>query len=223
MRAARPSALNLQATELGGAAYDAVERTTKALGLEGGLQGVTKGLEGLGGAVSDAARQASQAAGFPPPQAWPPPVSGAGASAAADGPPPEFSPSPAETDALVSSAYAVPRNLVLRMATDEIDQSFGLATLLKARYAQVWEVQGGGRLDYRSMPGTHITPNLPDLRAIDWRMAGLLGLPELVVGQTREVADRLAFEQEAACAVVAGFVLKEAQVCEEERVAAQGD
>ena len=66
------------------------------------------------------------------------------------------------------------------------------------------------------------TPNLPDLRAIDWRMAGLLGLPELVVGQTREVADRLAFEQEAACAVVAGFVLKEAQVCEEERVAAQG-
>ena len=28
----------------------------------------------------------------------------------------------------------MPRNLVVRMATDDLDQSFGLATLLKARY-----------------------------------------------------------------------------------------
>ena len=67
------------------------------------------------------------------------------------------------------------------MLTDELDQSFGLATLLKARYeGGAWEGGAGGRLEYRQMPGTHVTPNTPSLRGLDWGAADQLGLLDLV-------------------------------------------
>lgn len=138
------------------------------------------------------------------------------------------------------------------MATDELDQSLGLATLLKvrkvssalrltnithlrtyaltyvllkARYEAVWSKSaagagaGGGRLEYRTLPGTHVTPNLPALRGLNWGAAELVGgaaggvAGRLVTGQAREVSDQLAFEQEALCAVVAAWALREAELC----------
>ena len=133
----------------------------------------------------------------------------------------------------------MPRNLVVRMATDDLDQSFGLATLLKARYEEVWSkpnpnpaaggggggrtIAGGGRLEYRTLAGTHVTPNLPSLRGLSWDAAdmaiGLLGGPagavagRLATGQARDIAETLAFEQEALCAVVAAWALGEAELC----------
>ena len=107
------------------------------------------------------------------------------------------------------------------MATDDLDQSFSLATLLTARYEAVWSqpAEGGGRLDYRTLPGTHVTPNLPALRGLSWDAAELVGSAaggvagRLVAGQAREVSDRLAFEQEALCAVIAAYALAEAERC----------
>jgi len=228
---------------VGGAMGDAADRATKAFG----LGGMRLGLE-------DAARQASEATGaatgFDPSAAWGDAwgaatagaagAAGAGAGAASSSETaPEFSPSPAETDALLAKAYAVPRNLVVRMATDDLDQSFGLATLLKARYEEVWSkpnpnpaaggggggssISGGGRLEYRTLAGTHVTPNLPSLRGLSWDAAdmavGLLGGPagavagRFATGQARDISETLAFEQEALCAVVAAWALGEAELC----------
>jgi hypothetical protein len=225
---------------VGSAVGDAADRASKAFGL-GDLR---SGLEDLGGSMGEAARQATEAAGFDPSAAWGGGAWGGEAAGAASSPAspetaPEFSPSPAETDALLSAKYAVPRNLVVRMATDDLDQSFGLATLLKARYEAVWSkpnpnpaaggggggssISGGGRLEYRTLAGTHVTPNLPSLRGLSWDAAdmavGLLGGPagavagRFATGQARDIAETLAFEQEALCAVVAAWALGEAELC----------
>ena len=59
---------------------------------------------------------------------------GAGAGASTATSVPEFTPGPAEMDHLVSSSYAVGRNLLLRFVNDEIDQSSALAKRLQVRF-----------------------------------------------------------------------------------------
>jgi len=59
---------------------------------------------------------------------------GAGAGASTATSVPEFTPGPAEMDHLVSSSYAVGRNLVVRFVNDEIDQSSALAKRLQVRF-----------------------------------------------------------------------------------------
>ena len=58
---------------------------------------------------------------------------GAGAGASTATSVPEFTPGPAEMDHLVSSSYAVGRNLLVRFVNDEIDQSSALAKRLQVR------------------------------------------------------------------------------------------
>ena len=57
---------------------------------------------------------------------------GAGASTATSVP--EFTPGPVEMDHLISSSYAVGRNLLVRFVNDEIDQSSALAKRLQVRF-----------------------------------------------------------------------------------------
>jgi hypothetical protein len=59
---------------------------------------------------------------------------GAGAGASTATSVPEFAPGPAEMDHLVSSSYAVGRNLLVRFVNDEIDQSSALAKRLQVRF-----------------------------------------------------------------------------------------
>jgi hypothetical protein len=59
---------------------------------------------------------------------------GAGAGASTATSVPEFTPGPAEMDHLVSSSYAVGRNLLVRFVNDEIDQSSALAKRLQVRF-----------------------------------------------------------------------------------------
>ena len=120
---------------------------------------------------------------------------------------------------------------MLKILTDDLDQSYGLAMLLKQRYEAVPAAgdaagdaageadgagRGGGRLDFRRLPGTHVTPNTPPLRDFDWTFTEQLGLLD-VAAPVRQLAERVAFEQEALAAVVAGFILDEANRCTQER------
>jgi hypothetical protein len=76
----------------------------------------------------------------------------------------DFTPGPAETLAAVRAAYAVSSNLVLRFDGDTICESERLARELRARFTD--KVTGvGGRLAYKRLRGTHVTPNTPDLSA----------------------------------------------------------
>jgi len=68
----------------------------------------------------------------------------------------EFSPSPAATLAQVQQAYRQPRNLLVRFASDGIDQSARLLDVLRARSDDASEL-----LD---LPGDHLSPASGGLR-----------------------------------------------------------
>lgn len=131
----------------------------------------------------------------------------------------EFTPGPAETDEAVRRRYGVGRNLLVRFADDGIDQSSGLARLLQSRFTD--EVTGiGGRLDFRKLEGTHVTPNAPRLPsdAEIRRILSAAGMPlDLAdaVGGIREVASKAARERETASKTVADFVQSETQKARE--------
>jgi hypothetical protein len=62
------------------------------------------------------------------------------------------------------SRYAVGRNLVVRFLGDELDGSSRLARLLQARFTD--QAAGlGGRLDFRTLAGDHISVTTPPLAA----------------------------------------------------------
>lgn len=75
----------------------------------------------------------------------------------------DFTPGPAETLSQVGSRYSVSSNLVLRFSADTICESEQLARQLRARFTAPDGI--GGRLAYKRLRGTHVTPNTPDLRA----------------------------------------------------------
>jgi hypothetical protein len=62
----------------------------------------------------------------------------------------EFTPSPAETLALVRDRYQVQRNLLVKFRQDDLDQSRSLAHLLETRFPDFTTI--------RKLPGTHLTP-----------------------------------------------------------------
>ena len=121
----------------------------------------------------------------------------------------------------VRRRYAVGRNLVVRFVDDGIDQSAPLAGWLKERFVD--ETTGiGGRLDFRRLPGTHVTPNMPTMRGLDWELVELAnglglggGIGGDVAAQAKAIADQSSFEQAAACAAVAQFALQEARKASE--------
>ena len=96
-----------------------------------------------------------------------------------------------------------------------------LAGWLKERFVD--ETTGiGGRLDFRRLPGTHVTPNMPTMRGLDWELVELAnglglggGIGGDVAAQAKAIADQSSFEQAAACAAVAQFALQEARKASE--------
>lgn len=62
----------------------------------------------------------------------------------------EFSPSPQETNQLISQSYTIRRNLLIRFTNDEIDQTLTLNPLLQDRFTQL--------VSLLVLPGNHLTP-----------------------------------------------------------------
>jgi hypothetical protein len=73
----------------------------------------------------------------------------------------EFTPSPEETNRLVQERYQVRRNLLVRFANDNIDQTLLLKKLLQERF--------GETVAARQLPGNHLTPLGQDL---SWQAGG---------------------------------------------------
>lgn len=68
----------------------------------------------------------------------------------------EFTPSPLETNTLISQRYKVRRNLLLKFTNDSIDQSAALTQLLQQRFPDMVTVQ--------TLTGTHTTPLGQDVK-----------------------------------------------------------
>ena len=68
----------------------------------------------------------------------------------------EFSPSPQETLRLIRRHYLQPNNLVVRFASDELDQSEPLMASLQQRPSDATQ--------FKQMPGDHLTPASAGLR-----------------------------------------------------------
>lgn len=67
----------------------------------------------------------------------------------------EFTPSPAETLALVAEQYMVQRNLLIKFRNDDIDQTRPLSEVLVRRFPEQTGVQ--------ILPGSHTTPIAQDI------------------------------------------------------------
>lgn len=73
-------------------------------------------------------------------------------------PPPnlEFTPSPAETNAIIEAGYRVRRNLLVQFTNDTLDQTREMAAVLEGRFP--------GLVARQTLSGTHLTPLGPDVR-----------------------------------------------------------
>ncbi|PSB29932.1 DUF1350 family protein [Stenomitos frigidus] len=83
----------------------------------------------------------------------------------------EFTPSPLETNQLVSQNYQVRRNLLVKFTNDTIDQTTVLTDVLQTRFP--------GMVVAQTLPGNHLTPLGPDVK---WQ-AGELFTPLDAIGQ----------------------------------------
>jgi hypothetical protein len=83
----------------------------------------------------------------------------------------EFLPSPEETQHLIAKNYRVRRNLLIRFANDDIDQTALLNPILKARFPEM--------ISSLNLPGNHLTPLNQEF---DWQ-AGEIFTPFDAVGQ----------------------------------------
>lgn len=68
----------------------------------------------------------------------------------------EFTPSPEETNQLITDSYQVPRNLLLKFNNDTIDQTRPLHDILRVRYPEMTAVE--------ILPGNHLTPLGQDVK-----------------------------------------------------------
>jgi Protein of unknown function (DUF1350) len=62
----------------------------------------------------------------------------------------EFTPSPKETDRLISQSYQIRRNFLIKFNNDDIDQTKTLYPLIKERFPNM--------VTFLTLPGTHLTP-----------------------------------------------------------------
>ncbi|NEP11319.1 MAG: DUF1350 domain-containing protein [Symploca sp. SIO2C1] len=83
----------------------------------------------------------------------------------------EFTPSPRETNELITDNYQVRRNLLIRFTDDEIDQTLSLIPVLQQRFPDMVTLQ--------KLPGNHLTPLSQD---INWQV-GEVFTPLDAVGQ----------------------------------------
>lgn len=83
----------------------------------------------------------------------------------------EFTPSPRETNQIISQKYQVRRNLLVKFSNDTIDQTAGLTELLQSRFP--------GMVVAQMLTGNHLTPLGPD---VSWR-SGAVFTPFDAIGQ----------------------------------------
>jgi hypothetical protein len=62
----------------------------------------------------------------------------------------DFTPTPAETLAVIKTDYPVQRNLLIKFRRDDIDQTYDLAPIFETRFAT--------QTRFQILPGTHTTP-----------------------------------------------------------------
>lgn len=121
----------------------------------------------------------------------------------------EFTPSPEETQRRAESAYRIGRNLLLRFETDDIDQSPGLGRVLRTRFCDP-NTGLGGRIDLKTLPGTHVTPNTPRIGPFLAGIGGSRDLAEqLGVADAADGLLRAESERQVASEAVAEFVRRE--------------
>lgn len=68
----------------------------------------------------------------------------------------EFTPTPEETNRLIAENYRVRRNLLVKFANDDIDQTLSLRPILNQQTADL--------VDYCPLPGNHLTPLGQDIQ-----------------------------------------------------------
>ncbi len=68
----------------------------------------------------------------------------------------EFTPSPEETNFLIAENYRVRRNLLIKFANDDIDQTLGLRPILNKKNTDL--------ISYCPLPGNHLTPLGQDIQ-----------------------------------------------------------
>ncbi|SRR5579883_1223741 len=83
----------------------------------------------------------------------------------------EFTPSPQETNQIVSRQYQVRRNLLVKFTNDTIDQSLPLKEVLQTRFP--------GMVVAQTLSGNHLTPLGPD---VNWK-SGAVFTPFDAIGQ----------------------------------------
>ncbi|MBW4519816.1 MAG: DUF1350 family protein [Scytolyngbya sp. HA4215-MV1] len=83
----------------------------------------------------------------------------------------EFTPSPLETNAIITRDYQVRRNLLIRFTNDTIDQTTALNEVLKQRFPTMVTSQ--------TLPGNHLTPLGSDVK---WQ-SGAIFTPIDAIGQ----------------------------------------
>ena len=83
----------------------------------------------------------------------------------------EFSPSPQETSDLIAQSYEVRRNLLIKFANDDIDQTVSLTQVLQQRFPNMIALQ--------TLSGNHLTPLGQD---VNWK-AGQSFTPFDAIGQ----------------------------------------
>jgi hypothetical protein len=81
----------------------------------------------------------------------------------------EFAPPPEEARAAIRAGYAVSRNLLVRFAADEIDETPALASVLQSSAAA--SAAAGLELTVRTLPGDHVRPLTPDLSGVSPELA----------------------------------------------------
>jgi hypothetical protein len=83
----------------------------------------------------------------------------------------EFIPSPRQTNELIAKNYTVRRNLLIKFAKDEIDQTASLSPVLLQRFPDMVAMQ--------TLPGNHLTPLGQD---VNWK-TGEVFTPIDAIGQ----------------------------------------
>ena len=68
----------------------------------------------------------------------------------------EFSPSPQETEQLITKSYSIKRNLLIKFTDDNIDQTILLNPILKHRFSDM--------IALLNLPGNHLTPISQELQ-----------------------------------------------------------
>ncbi len=83
----------------------------------------------------------------------------------------EFSPSPRETNQLITDEYKIARNLLIQFRKDDIDQTRNLNSILQQRFPDT--------IALRTLPGNHLTPLSQNLK---WQTSDIF-TPFDAVGQ----------------------------------------